>query len=417
LARLPFYYGWVIVVVAALAMTATLPGRTHGLGLIAEPLKADLKLTGVQFTWLNFWAILLGAALCLPTGRLIDRLGARIVLTAVALALGGAVLAMSQVEDELPFFVTLTLVRGLGQGALSVVSMAIIGKWFTRRLGPAMAVFTVLLGPGFFVGISFLSSGVQDYGWRAAWSGLALVLVFGMAPLGWLLARSTPEKLGLSVEQPAEAPDKPPAAGVGMTLAQALRTPTFWVFTLAASWFGLAWSAVTLANEAILKDQGFGEPGIYGQVMAVLGASGLPSNLVGGWLARRYSMGRLLGGGMLAFAGSLLFFPSIHTMGAVYAYALLLGVAGGLITVVFFVVYGHAFGRAHLGYIQGAAQVLTVVASASGPLVLEGCKAWQGSYHLFFYGAGIVALILALWGWFVHPRPTARIGPEDRSKA
>ena len=38
LQSLPFYYGWVNVVVASLAMTATLPGRTHGLGLITEPL-------------------------------------------------------------------------------------------------------------------------------------------------------------------------------------------------------------------------------------------------------------------------------------------------------------------------------------------------------------------------------------------
>ena len=34
-------YGWVMVCVAALAMVATLPGRTHGLGMITERLLAD----------------------------------------------------------------------------------------------------------------------------------------------------------------------------------------------------------------------------------------------------------------------------------------------------------------------------------------------------------------------------------------
>src|SRR5262245_8621622 len=88
-ARPLIYYGWVIVVVAAWAMTATLPGRTHGLGLIARPLTEDpaLGVNEVQFTELNFWAILIGAALCLPTGWLIDRLGARLVLTLVAAGL------------------------------------------------------------------------------------------------------------------------------------------------------------------------------------------------------------------------------------------------------------------------------------------------------------------------------------------
>src|SRR5262249_52324313 len=32
--RLPFYYGWVNLVPAALAMTATFPGRTNGLAMI-----------------------------------------------------------------------------------------------------------------------------------------------------------------------------------------------------------------------------------------------------------------------------------------------------------------------------------------------------------------------------------------------
>src|SRR5437763_1788659 len=41
----PFYYGWVNVLLAALAMTATLPGRTHGLGLITRPLLEDMQLT------------------------------------------------------------------------------------------------------------------------------------------------------------------------------------------------------------------------------------------------------------------------------------------------------------------------------------------------------------------------------------
>ena len=40
---LPFYYGWVNLAVAALAMVGTLP-RTQGLGLITEPLLADLQL-------------------------------------------------------------------------------------------------------------------------------------------------------------------------------------------------------------------------------------------------------------------------------------------------------------------------------------------------------------------------------------
>jgi hypothetical protein len=43
----------------------------------------------------------------------------------------------------------MTLTRGHGQSALSVVSLALVGKWFARRLNYAMAIFSLLVGFGF----------------------------------------------------------------------------------------------------------------------------------------------------------------------------------------------------------------------------------------------------------------------------
>ena len=91
---------WVHIAVAALAMVATLPGRTHGLGLVTEPLLADLHLDRVDYASINLWATLLGAAFCLPCGWLFDRLGVRAVLTATLLGLGGVVVAMSRIAGR-----------------------------------------------------------------------------------------------------------------------------------------------------------------------------------------------------------------------------------------------------------------------------------------------------------------------------
>jgi MFS family permease len=167
-ARLPFYYGWVNMVVAAVAMSATLPGRTYGLALIKEPLRAELGISDFRFSSLNFWAIVLGATVVLPVGRLIDRLGTRTALVAVAGCLGACVLLMSRAWYEPSLLVTLTLVRGLGQEALSVVSIALVGKWFKRRAGPAMGAFKVLLAFGFVGPIFAVGTAVKQAGWRVA---------------------------------------------------------------------------------------------------------------------------------------------------------------------------------------------------------------------------------------------------------
>src|SRR5262245_54362287 len=89
------YYGWANLAVAAVAMVATLPGRTQGLGLVTESLLTDFRLDRVTYATINLWATLVGSLFCLPCGRLVDRLGSRTVLTAVVLALAAIVLAMA----------------------------------------------------------------------------------------------------------------------------------------------------------------------------------------------------------------------------------------------------------------------------------------------------------------------------------
>ena len=80
------------------------------------------------------------------------------------------------------------------------------------------------------------------------------------------------------------------------------------------------------------------------------------------------------------------------------AYAIVMGVVGGFVMVIFFSFWGRAYGRAHLGRIQGAAQILTVLASAGGPLVLAQCMAYTGSYATALYGLAVVVGVLGLAG-------------------
>jgi len=110
-------------------MVGTLPGRTQGLGLITEPLLRDLQIDRIHFARINLWA-----TFTLGVGRLIDRFGSRIVLTVVAVALATVVLGMSVTRDVAAMAILITLTRGFGQSALSVVSITMVGQWFVRRL-------------------------------------------------------------------------------------------------------------------------------------------------------------------------------------------------------------------------------------------------------------------------------------------
>jgi MFS family permease len=397
LARLPFYYGWVMVGVAALAMVGTLPGRTQGIGLITEPLLRDLRLDRGVFAQMNLWATLLGALFCLGIGRLLDQLGARVALTVVSLALGGVALAMSGTSSFWLMFLLLVLSRGLGQSALSVVSLTMVGHWFKRRLSLAMGMYSVVLSVGFMTAFPLVGGAVLTQGWRSAWAAIGWTLVLGLAPLGVLLVRRNPEDCGLQLEGGATAEE--PAAGPDFAWLEALWTPAFWVFALASSTYNLIASGIGLFNESILAERGF-EAGIYHRSLVITAITSLLGNFLGGWLASKWSVNRIMALAMGLLAGALVGLPSLRTVGQVDLFAVVMGVAGGFVIVIFFSFWAKTFGRAQLGRIQGTAQMMTVLASGLGPLLLAKCHEWTGSYAAVFYSlAGIVSLLgLAAWG-------------------
>ncbi|HMX26276.1 MAG TPA: MFS transporter [Blastocatellia bacterium] len=396
--RLPIYYGWVNLTVAALAMVGTLPGRTQGLGLITEKLLQDLQIDRVAFAQINLWATLIGALFCFGIGRLIDRAGSRVVLTSVVLALAAVVLAMSGVRSVIWLAVLITLTRGLGQSALSVVSLTMVGQWFVKRLSLAMGVYTVVMSIGFMVAFPAVGAIVTGNGWRQAWSGVGFALLV-LVPVAWLLVRHTPESSGLTLDgerQPTESQE--PLTGA--TLRQALMTPAFWVFALSSSVYGLIASGIALFNESILAERGFTAE-IYHRTLAVTALTALAGNFLGGWLAEKWRMNQLTLVAMALLAGALPALPQVKTEMHVVVWAVVMGLAGGFVIVIFFSFWSRAFGRAHLGKIQGAAQSLTVVASAVGPLLLAECVKRTGSYAVMFYILSLVVAALGVSAWLV----------------
>ena len=393
-ARVRVYYGWAVLGVAALAMVGTLPGRTQGLGLITEPLLRDLGLGRVAYAQINLVATLVGALGCFGVGRLLDRYGSRSVLTVIALLLGVVVVAMSQAAGFAVLLVFVTLTRGVGQSALSVVSLAMVGKWFRRRLTRAMAIYALAMSLGFMAAFPLVGAVVQASGWRVAWAGIGLLLVLVLAPVAWLLDRSSPETLGLEVDGGGTGVAEAETPQARATLAEALRSPAFWIVALSSSMYGLVASGIGLFNESILAERGFA-PEVYHTALAVTAITGLAGNFAAGAIADRGSLRQILVAALLILTVALAGLAHVTTVAHVMAQAVAMGVAGGFVMVVFFSFWGRAYGRMHLGRIQGAAQALTVLGSAFGPLFLALYVDATGSYGAGFYTLAAAVAVLA----------------------
>src|SRR5499426_4372499 len=212
------------VLIAALIMVATLPGRTQGLGLITEPLLRDLHVDRVSYAHINLWATLLGAIVCLPAGRIFDRLGMRITTTLITALLSLVVWLMSGLASGIAaLFVLVLATRALGQSALSVASITVVGKAFDRSVGFAMGVYSVLLSMFFAAAFTIVGGVVRNAGWREAWSRIALALVLFVAPAVLIFIRE-PKGVSPSPGKDGAAEDE------GLSLREALGSSAFWVF-------------------------------------------------------------------------------------------------------------------------------------------------------------------------------------------
>jgi fucose permease len=257
---------------------------------------------------------------------------------------------------------------------------------------------------------------VDRSGWRVAWSGIGFALLLVLVPLSAFAMRRNPASCGLRVD--GETNSLPGTSTPGLkpvpsdTLGSALARPQFWIFAIGSALYGLVASGLGLFNESILAERGF-PAGIYHTSLAITAITGLAGNFLGGWLMGRYAPTRLLAAAMGLLATGLGLLPHLATVGGVMTQAAGMGIAGGLVTVLFFSIWSRYFGRLHLATIQGAAQTLTVVGSALGPLWLAKVVDWTGSYAAGFRTMGMLVAGVGIWALLVRePTSTETLPPN-----
>ena len=383
------YYGWMIVALAALAMVATLPGRTVGLGLITESLISEFGMTRTEYAKFNMIATLLGTAGALIAGPLTDRFGIRVTLSGTLILLGCLVMTMSQWVTAATVMAFLILTRTVGQSALSTISVTSVGKWFTTRLAIAMGVFSVIVAIGFSVAIVGAQTQIAIVGWRKVWMTIGLsVLILGLLCVA--LARR-----GESSHQASEELGN----GTVLTLREALLTPCFWVFAIGMALYGGLIASVSLFNESILQELGFGQE-TFRYAMAGLMSAGLLGNMIAAWSARRIGLPRVVAVSLAILTIVMLTYDRLQSDWQVITHAGIFGFCGGVFSVLFFTGFGQAFGHTHLGKIQGCAQALAVIASALGPWWLADVQQRLGSYFFAMTSVAPVFALVAICAWF-----------------
>jgi hypothetical protein len=235
---------------------------------------------------------------------------------------------------------------------------------------------------------------LESVTWRTIWAGIGVSLV-ALSSSALLLRQSCESTAGKNLSHDS----------VGFTLGQALRTPAFWTFSLTISAWGMIYAGVALFNEDIFRERGF-ERSLYFNVLAEVTVVAICAKFFFGWLLNYIPLNRLLAACLLVTSLSLVGLTQATEVWHAYAYGVGLGIASGAVALLFFATWGRLYGNRELGRIQGVAQMLTVFASAAGPVIFSASKRATTSYtSVFLVLAGFMFAMAVIAMFTALPKP------------
>jgi MFS family permease len=279
---------------------------------------------------------------------------------------------------------------GLAVGAFFVPLTAMTTRWFTRNRSLAVALVSAGLALGSTL-IAPLSRWIMlTHDWRYALLVLAAIAWAVIIPAS-LLLREPPEA-------PRQTSATPGAAPVGMTVAQALRTPQFAAiagafFLCCAAHSGPIFHMVSYAADC-------GVPAMAAAtVFGVTGLSALTGRIICGIVADRTGAKRTLVAGLAvqALAVSLYLFTS--SLGSFYAVAALFGFAFGGVMPLYAILVREYFPANIMGSVFGVVAMASTFGMALGPPAGGFLFDRLGGYAWLYIGStglAVAAVAIAL---------------------
>jgi MFS family permease len=193
------YYGWVLMVVLGITTIISYGTTQYLFGVLVVPISTSLGWNRASVSGAYAVGLIVAGVLGVPIGPLVDRWGARLLMSSGSAIAGLALIGLAQMHDLFQFYLLWSGGLGLAMAlTLYPVTFTIVANWFVRKRGKALAVLTLVGGLSSPICIPLAGAMVAQIGWRATLVVLGLSQLLLALPLHALVLRRHPEDLGLS---------------------------------------------------------------------------------------------------------------------------------------------------------------------------------------------------------------------------
>lgn len=379
----PFYYGWIIVVMAAMGMFFSGPGQTYSISVFIDSYVEDFGWSRSLVSSIYLIATLLAGFLMFVVGRFVDKYGQRYMTVAIALMLGVACLFNSFIMGPIMLFIGFFMLRLFGQGAMTLLPGTLVPQWFVTKRGRALSIMAF----GSFLGSAAIPPLnawlISSWGWPMAWRVWTGLLLIVFVPLAYFLIRNKPEDLGLQPDGVSENSDNlvtyqakkiseevqenSSTVEEDWTLQEAKRTRAFWLIMGCVAIPSMVNTGIVFHLISILGESGIGRTHAA-FILSLMAIVAFPVTLLAGYVVDRIKPHLVLG---CSFVGQILVMVLLlqaDSLSLAIIFGVLRGIVGGFEAISIGIILPNYFGRKHLGSIKGLSMTMMVIGSAFGPL-------------------------------------------------
>lgn len=389
------HYAWIIVSVTFLILLAV-QGVRLSFGAFVEPWERQFSMDRGTISLISTISFIVYGISQPVIGRLVDKWGARAVLSWSALLTGVSIFLTCFVTSPWQLFLLYGLGVSLGVGGASnVAASVLVVNWFSKKRGLAFGIMEAGFGAGQMLLVPGSLMLIHWFSWKLTVVVLGLLLIVIVFPAALLMLRNNPSEKnaepigGLAATEKETTPKSTALSVTGM-----FRMRQFWFLILPFLICGF--TTVGLMDTHLIPfshDHGFSTT-VTSAAVSLLAGFNIAGILLSGIVADRWSSRKILCFLYAVRALSIVILIYSHEPYLLLAFAILFGLVDFATVAPTQMLATQYFQNYSIGLMIGWLSLAHQIGSALGAYVPGVIYTVTGEYTLAFY-LSIGMLVLA----------------------
>jgi len=391
------FYGWFIVFACMLITGGGIGVINSTSGVLVKPVCDELGFSRAEFSFYRTIVTLVGTLLMPFYGKLIGKIGVKKVMLFCTIALSMITFCYSFAMQIWHFYLLATI-NGVFLNGLHFMTVGILIKnWFDDKQGMATGIAYAGSGIGAAIMAPIVGQIVETMGWQSVFQIIGIIIMAVLLPTVLFFVKERPESIGLApYKENKKAEEK--SKGItfeGLTLKQALKTPTFWLLMVPIFLLAIMASAPNVHTVPYLTDIGYSTAFAASIVSAIMIMLTVAKIILGIFFDK---FGTLAGSLFLSVC--CIVFPLLalaaENPSIPWIYSVFFGMASSGATVPIAVLVSRYFGSRDYSTIFSVFSMISTLGASVGAPIMGAIYDQTGSYHPAWIMLIIVSMIITV---------------------